>query len=435
MIQFSIPNSNEMKCKILTTPKFTPLLLGSDINVYGMARSFYEQYGEKVKAVAGVQFAPTRYSKIIDIDLRPGFNEDPVFITEMRKLAKVYQNHSEPVILVSCSDGYTELIAKHKEELSKTFVCPYVDYDLLKQLNNKERFYEIAAEHHLPHPETKIITKDDYTAGNLVQPFNYPVALKPANSVEWLDIHFEGRKKAFTIHSETEFRDIVGKIYDNGYTSHLILQDFIPGDDSNMRVLNAYVDQHHHVKMMCLGHPLLEDPTPQAIGNYVAIMPDYDQTMYETVQKFLEEINYTGFANFDLKYDSRDHQFKFFEINLRQGRSSFYVTLNGYNLAQYYVRDYVLDDLDQAAIVYGNKNKAQHKLWLGVAVKTFKKYAVDNDAKKAALELIRQERWGNTLYFHQDLNLKRRLLLGYMDHNYVKRFAKYYQINKGRDFH
>src|SRR5699024_8815580 len=148
-----------------------------------------------------------------------------------------------------------------------------------------------------------------------------------------------------------------------------------------MRVLNAYVDQHHHVKMMCLGHPLLEDPTPQAIGNYVAIMPDYDQTMYETVQKFLEEINYTGFANFDLKYDSRDHQFKFFEINLRQGRSSFYVTLNGYNLAQYYVRDYVLNDLDQEATVYGNKNKAQHKLWLGVAVKTFKKYAVDNDAK------------------------------------------------------
>src|SRR5699024_666210 len=111
---------------------------------------------------------------------------------------------------------------------------------------------------------------------------------------------------------------IVGKIYDNGYKSDLILQDFVPGDDSNMRVLNAYVDQYHHVKMMCLGHPLLEDPAPSAIGNYVAIIPEYTETIYQNIQKFLEAIEFTGYANFDMKYDVRDQTFKLFEINLRQ---------------------------------------------------------------------------------------------------------------------
>ncbi|WP_099973957.1 carboxylate--amine ligase [Lactobacillus terrae] len=404
------------------------------MNVYGMARAFHEEYGGSVRAYAGAQLAPTRFTKIVNLTVFPGFAEDPVFIDKMREIAKEYQDHDEPVILIACGDGYAELISQHKEELSKTFVCPYVDFDLLKSLNNKESFYKIAEEHGLPHPETTIVTKEMYTSNEDINvPYDYPVALKPANSVEWLDIHFEGRKKAFTIHSKEEFMDIVSKIYDNGYTSDLILQDFIPGDDSNMRVLNAYVDKNHHVKMMCLGHPILEDPTPQAIGNYVAILPEFNQDVYDQVQKFLEDIKFVGYANFDMKYDSRDDTFKFFEINLRQGRSSFFVTLNGYNLAKYAVMDYVEDTLADEPTVYANKNKSQAKLWLGIPTKVFKKYAANNEATDFAKELISQNRTGTTVFYDKDMSIKRWVLLNYMFHNYVKRFNQYFQENKGRD--
>ncbi|MCG4778584.1 ATP-grasp domain-containing protein, partial [Eggerthella lenta] len=93
------------------------------------------------------------------------------------------------------------------------------------------------------------------------------------------------------------------------------------------------------VRMICLGHPLLEDPSPVAVGNYMVIIPEKNMEIYQTIQKFLEEINYVGFADFDMKYDRRDGKFKIFEINLRQGRSSYYCTLNGYNLAKYVVDD------------------------------------------------------------------------------------------------
>ena len=320
--------------------EFTPILLGSDINVYGMARSFNEAYGIKVKALADSQLAATRYSKIVSVELHQGFSEDPTFIEVMREQMKIYQDHQEPVILISCGDGYSELLAKHKSEREKVFIVPYIEYDLLQKLISKESFYQIAEKYGLPYPKTKIVTLADYQAENYLElPFGYPLELKPEDPVSWLDVHFEGRKKAFTIHNETELRDIVGKIYENGYQEDLILQDFIPGDDSYMRVLNAYVDKDHHIKMMCMGHPLLEDPTPQSIGNYMAILPEYDEKLYEQVESFLEKINYTGMANFDIKYDTRDGKYKFFEINLRQGRSSFYVTINGYKLANWYVDD------------------------------------------------------------------------------------------------
>ena len=417
------------------TKEFTPILLGSDINVYGMARSFNEAYGIRVKALADVQLAATRYSKIVDVELHHGFSADPTFMDVMRKKMEIYKDHKEPVILIACGDGYAELLSKHKDELSKVFIVPYIEYDLLEKLISKEGFYEVAEEYGLPYPKTKIITMDDYKSGKYKDvPFQFPVELKPEDPVSWLNCQFEGRKKTFTLHDENEFEDIVTKIYTHGYTEDLILQDFIPGDDSNMRTLNAYVDKNHQVKMMCLGHPLLEDPTPQSIGNYMTILPAYDEKLYEQVQSFLEKLNYTGMANFDIKYDERDGQYKFFEINLRQGRSSFYVTLNGYNLAKWYIDDYVEDNLSDKKTVYGNKLKSKHVLWMGVPVKIFKEYAFENEAKDTAEELINEGRYGTTVFYDKDRSLKRWLLMKYMFHNYFARYKKYYEVNKGQYF-
>ncbi len=61
------------------------------------------------------------------------------------------------------------------------------------------------------------------------------------------------------------------------------------------------------------------------------------------IKAFLEEIGFVGFSNFDIKYDQRDGKFKLFEINCRQGRSNYYVTGGGYNVAKYFVEDRIFE--------------------------------------------------------------------------------------------
>ncbi|QIL46617.1 carboxylate--amine ligase [Vagococcus coleopterorum] len=407
--------------------KFQPILLGSDINVYGMARSFYEEFGVISEAYSSAALAPTKHSKLVNVNVFPGFHEDPTFIETIRKIVKQRPKNDVQYVLIPCGDGYAELVSKHREELSKDFICTAIDHELFMTLANKVSFYETCEKYNLPYPKTLIVTQDMVKEGeSLKVPFDFPVALKPADSVMYLDADFEGRKKAFTIKDQAEFDLILGRVYNAGYTAEMICQDFIPGDDSNMRVLNAYVDKDSNVRMMCLGHPLLEDPTPDAIGNYVVIAPDYNDDIYKRIKSFLETINYTGFANFDMKYDPRDGEYKLFEMNLRQGRSSFYVTLNGYNLSRYIIQDRVLD-IPFEETIYGNGDM----LWMGVPKKIFTTYVKPSEAKDKANQMIKDGKWGTTVFYKKDASPKRFALMKYSFHLYHKRYKQYFKENKG----
>lgn len=394
--------------------KFLPVILGADANAYGLARSFYEEYGVKSLGIAKFQLLETKKSKIIDVKLFDNLTDTKIFRKVMEQIGKEYSKKYDKLILLSCVEWYTNLVVDNRDLLEKYFVLPFMDKKTKDKLENKESFYNICEEYKLDYPKTYIIT---YKNRNKIKlPFGFPVAVKPVSSTEYSKVNFEGKEKSYKANDMDELIRIVNSIYSSEYRSNIIVQDFIPGNDDAMWVMNCYSNSKGKVKMMCLGHCLLEEHTPYGIGNYKVLMSDGNKELYEKIKSFLEDIKYVGFSNFDIKYDVRDNAFKLFEINIRQGRSSFFTTAAGFNLSRYLVDDYVYNKDDDTVYNY-NKH-----LWLATPKSMIKKYVKNKELKKEALQLIKEKKYDYTLKYKKDSSLYR---VFWMNRIYFKDYKLY----------
>lgn len=398
--------------------RIQPVLIGGDLNCYNVARAYHEEYGVKSIAIGRYELGATKNSKIIDFRVEPSINDEKLFVQILMDLADELAAINQRLVLIGCTDEYAELIIDNRETLSNRYVTPYIDKSLKEELISKESFYEMCEKYNLDYPKTYIYSKGECAP---TFDFEYPVIVKPSDSISYWRNPFENMKKAYVAKDQLEFCQIASDIYKSGYTDTLIIQDFVPGDDSNMRVLTAYSDQNGKVKMMCLGHVLLEEHTPTAIGNHAAIITEYDEGVMMKFKNFLESINYTGFSNFDIKYDERDNTYKVFEINLRQGRSNYYVTGSKNNIAKLVVEDRILNKDMELKIC------KDEYFWSVIPLNVVYKFVKDEKLIAKAKQLVTEGKWTSSFDYKYDLkgNLKRWSYTKIYDINQMKKFKKY----------
>ncbi|MCI5535342.1 MAG: ATP-grasp domain-containing protein, partial [Clostridiales bacterium] len=127
------------------------------------------------------------------------------------------------------------------------------------------------------------------------------------------------------------------------------------------------------------------------------------------------------FSNFDIKYDSRDGSYRFFEINTRQGRSNYYVTGSGFNVARYFVEDYIYN----TELEYDDRFR--ENLWLTVPERVAFKYVKQPENISEMKRLISEGKVVNPVFKRGDMKFMRFLR---MMKNHIKQysnFKKYYR--------
>lgn len=319
-----------------------PVIVGADFCGYAYIRCFWEAYAVRSIMLGSADIKSVSRSRHVDYRVVDGLDNAATMLAHLERLGDELIRAGKVPFLVGCGDHYARLISEHKRELEERYYVPYIDFDLLDEITQKENFYKICEEIGIPYPKTVFLDCADPAAQVDDGGFTYPLIAKPSNSAAYHYAEIPNKKKVFLVHSKDELERIFTSLQASSYDRSLIVQEFVPGDDTQIRILSAYTDAAGNPVFMCGGRVILEDHAPGAIGNPAIIIPERNQRVMDDALRFMQHVRYHGMANFDVKFDERDGSYRFFEINTRPGRSSAFVRQAGVNFAQVQVDDVLM---------------------------------------------------------------------------------------------
>ncbi len=322
--------------------KIQPVIMGADFLCYTYIKNYWNAYRVKPIVLASDDIKAISASRFCDYRVINHVDTEEVFLDTLTSLGKELCDQGKIPQLLGCGDFYARLISENKDKLQKYFYTSYIDFDLLDNITQKENFYKICEEIGMPYPKTIFLDCSDPEGVLDDGGFDYPLIAKASNSAAYHYAKFPNKKKIFIVQDKEELKTIYENLKGSSYDKSLIVQEFVPGDDTQLRSITVGTDVDLNPIFMVSGRVMLEDHSPTAIGNPAVIISENCQEILDNALKFMRHVRYHGIANFDVKYDERTGEYLFFEVNTRPGRSSDYISQSGCNFAQAQAEECIL---------------------------------------------------------------------------------------------
>jgi D-aspartate ligase len=253
-----------------------------------------------------------RYSKYaVDSIKIPHFIEEPELLLDF--LLKRREEWSG-MLIIPTKDYGVEFLAKHKSILSRHYIVPTPDLDVVTRIVNKKHLYSTAQKLDIEAPKMfspKSLNELYALRGEIT----FPCLLKPALG------HLFYRKydcKMLEIQNFdcllSSYRHITNDFRDDEF--ELTVCEIIPGPDSRQMVQYvSYIDQNGDMLASMTSRKMRQDPPRYGYSRIAKSekINDVDEQSF----KLLRELGYHGFSEIEWKFDPRDSRYKLIEINPR----------------------------------------------------------------------------------------------------------------------
>lgn len=405
-----------------------PVILGGDFGVYGIGRSFNEAFGCRSLCVSNSPTVAITRSSFFDVHHITAGISDAELLSELFTIAQA--NEGRELVLMANHDLHSSFIARNFDALAALYALPFPSQEVIDHLTDKAHFARACAQQGIDTPGSVEVDfahyDENWRAPEI--PFAFPVVAKAAKGEPYDRLHFEGKRKIWFIESAEQLDELWGMLARAGFDDVFLVQELIPGDNTAMRSITAYVDSHGEVTLIGSARVLLEDHAPTMIGNPVAMITEDFPALWDAAERLLTSSGYRGFANFDVKIDPRDGRAVFFEVNPRIGRNNWYMSAAGLNPMTVMVADLV------------EHRRVEHErisreiLYSMVPDSLLLKY-IREDSLRAHVEgLIRSGLCFDPLLNPQEKDLRRNLTIRLQKLNHYRKFARYYPEATDRSF-
>jgi len=303
-----------------------------DLNV---VRSLGEQ-GVPVVVVSEYADPPSRYSRYcIEFVQVPDFSKHPQELLET--LIDLAGRHGGPLPVFPSADPDLEALNQIRDAALPHARWTMADPELVTALMDKRAFSALATHHDLPVPRTFTPTTLDEVA-HIADVLTYPAIAKPSLPTSWKhpELPREIRTaKAIVLQSREELLQVCRAVLPWGLA--LILQEYVPGDDSAHYDVHAYIDRQGVARATFCGRKWRIQPPHVGCGCFVEsqLEPELEALVIDILQR----LDYRGIANLNFKRHSVSGEFKLLEINARVSQWTILTTRAGVNLPWMAYRD------------------------------------------------------------------------------------------------
>jgi predicted ATP-grasp superfamily ATP-dependent carboligase len=215
---------------------------------------------------------------------------------KLELLIKAAKAFDKRPVLITNNDAYFPFLFQYLPELSQHFSFELPDKKKLNQLLEKDLFNEFAKKHNIQIPVSIDLSNKEPISQNYFKHLKFPLVIKPKyRSAEW-NAQYPSRK-AFVTHSLEETVKVCSDIL--GVVDRLIVQEWIPGSDSNIYFCLTYITKEGQVLETFCGQKIHQHPI--LLGNTSSAIPTENEKLSNETLRILKLAGMKGFCSVEFK--------------------------------------------------------------------------------------------------------------------------------------
>lgn len=395
-------------------------MVGSDLGVYSMARSFHERWGVHSHTVSKLPRGFINDSAILTPVLlgEHGTQEDQRAALD-RLAAEARSRGEQPVLLVN-SDSQVDRVDADRAWYEERFMVLVPPGESVRAVEDKARLAELAGASGLATPRERVL---DFTALDswraVAGEIEAPYILKPATTGDYETLSFPGKLKVYVVEDLHALEPVLERIAAAGYRGQMLLQELIPGDDTCGYVTTVYIDHAGTPTLQATARMMLAIHTPNLLGNMAIGVVRWYPEVAEKVVSLLAPIGYRGFATVDVKVDARTGTPYLLDINPRAGRSNYFINIGGINPMEVAVDD-------GRGVARAPQHTTREGIFRIVPMALFRHYVHDPAIRADVAALKRSHGTVHPLDYRADGNPRRTFYRHAASINHVRAFRRLY---------